>query len=125
MSIRPDVVTLLTGLDLTAGAPHDWTHHRDGRPVTPEERDLALSATREELVAVRDYVRRAERYHAERVADFQRVEQLADQYADGLPDGAPMGEIVAQMSEVDRAEFLQIMERLAPDGMLWTPGGAL
>lgn len=123
MTIRPEVVTLLTGLDLTAGAPHTWTHHRDGRPISPEELDLALSATREELVAVRDYALRAEQYHAEKLTAFQRVEQIMAAYADRLAPAATMGEIVAQMSQADRAEFLQIMERLAPDGMLWTPGG--
>ncbi|MFI0484871.1 hypothetical protein [Actinomadura sp. 9N215] len=123
MTIRTEVVSLLCGIDMTGGGPATWRHEQDGRPLTDAERDLALSATREEIEAVRDYAVRAQEYHTEKLADFERIEELTRRYAHGLPDGEPMGAIVARMDGADRAEFLQIMERLAPDGTLWTPGG--
>lgn len=47
--IRPEVVTLLAELD-TNGTPAQWAH-LDGRPLTAEELDTALSATAAELEA--------------------------------------------------------------------------
>ncbi|NUV60656.1 hypothetical protein [Streptomyces sp. CAI-85] len=48
-SVRPEVVTLLAGLD-AHGSPDQWTHS-NGRPLTDAERDTALSATAAELEA--------------------------------------------------------------------------
>lgn len=120
--IRTDVVSLLCGIDLTGG-PAAWRHEQDGRPVTDAERDLVLSATRDEVQAARDYAVRAQEYHAQQLADFERVELLTRPYIERFPGSPTMGDLVGQMDETDHAELLQIMERLSPDGMLWTPGG--
>jgi hypothetical protein len=48
-SVRPEVVGLLASID-PHGTPDQWTH-ADGRPLTDDERNTALSATAAELQA--------------------------------------------------------------------------
>lgn len=119
MNVRPNVVALLAGLDLSRGGPDDWTH-LDGTPLSPQERALAGSATRNDLQAVRDYAANVASLANERVFDMARIAELTAPHFTRFPD-ATMGEVVAYMSEPDRVEFLTIMDRIAPDGMIEIP----
>jgi hypothetical protein len=52
-TIRPQVIDLLMRIDGLDLGPANWTID-DGRPLTYEERKLALSATRDEVQAMLD-----------------------------------------------------------------------
>lgn len=52
MSVRPEVVALWLGSDPAASAAAAQLVHRDGRPFTDDELDLAWSFTEEERAAV-------------------------------------------------------------------------
>jgi hypothetical protein len=118
-SIRPEVVALFADLDLK-GTPDQWTH-MDGSPVTRDELDLALSATRDELVAVRDYSVRLTDYYRERDAAFTRVQELAAPYFADLPEGASLARVLPLMPAAERAELVELMDLLAPDGTVVPP----
>jgi hypothetical protein len=51
MTVRPEVVALLTDFDVERTGAQPRFAHRDGRPFTEEEADLVTSATDEEVRA--------------------------------------------------------------------------
>jgi hypothetical protein len=51
MTIRPEVVALLTDFDVERTGAEPQFAHRDGRPFTEQEADLVASATDEEMRA--------------------------------------------------------------------------
>ena len=51
MTVRPEVVALLTDFDVERTGAQPRFAHRDGRPFTEEEADLVASATDEEVRA--------------------------------------------------------------------------
>lgn len=127
--LRADVASLLTTVVLNTepGATMDGDPfafvHLDGSPLTDTERDMVRSATRKELEASVDYADRAARYAAEQAADASRVVELLNPYFERHPEAATVDDVVPLMSDTDRAEFLQLMERVAPDGTIVLTGG--
>lgn len=122
MTARPEVVELLTDLRMDADvSPHKWTHE-DGRPITREELNLAMSATFEEMRAVYDYSVKVADHYEDRAADLTRVQELLGPYFAQLPEGAVTGDALTLMPQAERDEVTVIMQRIAPDGMLYVPG---
>lgn len=114
MTIRPDVVSLLADLDPDPGQPPATWPHRDGRPLTTEETDLAGSATTGELGAAADYAARVAQHHAERAADLERAHELMAPWFAELGEGATTRDVLRRMPRRERDEVAAILERLAP-----------
>lgn len=116
MDVRTEVVALLTDV-MPLGPLDSWTR-QDGRPLTQDERDLVGSATYAEVSAAREFVARESELARERAEDLQRAHDLIRPYFDRHPDLPTTGEVLPLMTEEDRTEFLQVMERVAPDGLV-------
>lgn len=123
-SIRPDVVALLVDLDLDGDHPHDW-HHQDGRPLTQDEIETAGDATRAELQASIDYLRRARDYSHDQAQLLERLEDLTRPYFENNPGCATFGEVKELLNAEDRAEYDQLVEQIAPDGIVPAPNGLI
>jgi hypothetical protein len=122
MTARPEVVSLLLGLDFDASdLPGRRYVHADGRPLTAGETALAASATREELAEARQAAEIYEEYHASMAADFKRVNEILEPCWATLPPEAPFAEALALLPGPERAEAEILLDQLAPDGMLRFP----
>lgn len=113
-AIRPEVVALLTDLNL-AGQPAQWTH-ADGRPVTPDELALALTANFAELKALVDYSKRASDYATDQAAAVTRIGEITAPHFAELPDGARMDDVMPMLTDAERAELADLMELVTLDG---------
>jgi hypothetical protein len=63
MVARPDVVEILTNIDVASFITGDYVRN-DGARLTPAEVELAKSATAEEVGAARDVIARRLNMHA-------------------------------------------------------------
>lgn len=119
--IRDTVVSLFLDLNLTDN-PGTWTH-RNGRPVTPDELRLALSATRAELQAVQDLSQLALDHSTEHAEAHKRILEIAAPYFAQLPEGSIMRDVLPLLTPDDRAEFDRLTDLVAPDGTIVMPHG--
>lgn len=118
-NIRPEVVALLADLNL-AGHPDNWSH-TDGRPLTPAERDLVLSATFAELEALLDYTKRAMDHAEEQAAAITRIGEITAPHFAGLPAGSRMADVMPLLTDAELVEIDGLMELVAPDGYVFIP----
>ena len=100
MTARPEIVEVLTDMDLDEQGRFVFAH-RDGRPFSDEERQLAMSAQAEE-------VRDAAALEAGNAARHELAD-LMRRY--GLPD-ATLGEIVPLMPEADQANTRELIAQI-------------
>lgn len=115
--VRPHVVRLLAVTDigslLDAASPEGWKR-QDGTLLTAEERELVGSANRQELLAGRAILEeKAEKAIAEG-ADMNRVAELTEPYFKQLGEGSTMGQVEKIMLPAERAELIELLERLTP-----------
>lgn len=118
--IRPEVVALFAGISNLDSGPNQW-QHADGRPLTRDERELALSATYDEIQAVMDYSMRVVEHREEQAAAWNRITELTAPYFAGLPEGTHMARVLPLMTAAERAELVGLMDLVAPDGTYVPP----
>ena len=118
MTIRADVVSLLTDINLDNLEPGQRAHHNDGRPCTDTEMETLHTATLGEVKASSDYLDTVVGFHTEQHTDMQRVITLCKPYYDQLPDDATLGDVRPLMTDGERTELAELLDRLAPDGNL-------
>ncbi|MGW4647198.1 hypothetical protein [Kitasatospora sp. NPDC004289] len=101
---RHDVFVLLNDADfIIRPDTNTWSHH-DGRPFTEAEQALANDDADEELeTLISAYKIGFDHGLGDDPAHFARV--LRHRYSTKLPDGATDEDIVAAMTEEDRAEY--------------------
>jgi hypothetical protein len=73
MTVRPEVVALLTDFDVQRTGADPGFAHRDGRPFTEEEADLVSSATDEEMRAAAGQLAAAPQRLAELLMPYIRA----------------------------------------------------
>lgn len=90
--VNPAVVALITGLRINSENPRDWTH-RDGSPLTREERDLLGAATSADLQAANDFdqhhieqLERGNNFRSERISHRLAFGALSDMARYALRD---------------------------------------
>jgi len=116
--IRPDVVALLVDVkDLTEFAKGRLTHE-DGRPFTPDEFQLASSATAAELRACMEYTRRIADMYTERQRDIDRGMEIMRPHFERLGPNATVGDVRQHVTPEEGEELDGIFERTAPDGTI-------
>jgi hypothetical protein len=124
--IRPEVLALLRRADLVAVvkaatdnpgmagmaaiAGHGELPTIDGPPFTPAERELLATTTREEFEAMAAGTVADFEQVDMRVRDQERLMQLIGPYV--LPGDESLQEAVERMPEAERAEAMQLGERL-------------
>lgn len=115
MSIRADVVSLLTVTDLGTvldGATRaDWKRY-DGTPLTVEEQEMVATATRQELLAGRSFFEHERHHAADEVADMDRLMEVTKPYFEQIGAGATFGSVWPLMTDAERAELTPILERM-------------
>lgn len=121
--IRPDVVALLADLNPDPDTQIRLWTHRDGHNLTPDEADLAATATRAEFQAARDYWQHAADHNREQADTHQRILDLTAPYFATLPETTTMGQIRDHLTPDDRAEFDRLTDLVAPDGTIVMPHG--
>lgn len=95
--VRPEVVSKLVSKDI------------DDQTIE--------SATATERQAARDYLVRAIGHNEDQAAAGRRALEMLLPYADRLPQNPTVGEVMAVMTESERAELSDILDRIAPDGL--------
>ena len=83
MTVRPEVVALLTDFDVQRTGAEPQFAHRDGRPFTEEEADLVASATDEELRAAAGELTAAPQRLAELLMPYIRASETRERPPDG------------------------------------------
>ncbi|MFJ8349729.1 hypothetical protein ACIQ9J_25875 [Streptomyces sp. NPDC094153] len=116
--IRTDVVALLLDLDVVGSG--GWAH-RDGRPLTSDERSLVSSATAAECHAAAEHIGRALDEQREDVAALARIRELSTLYFEKLPAGSTMADVMALMTADERAEIEGLAASLPVDGTVIVP----
>ncbi|WP_217553027.1 hypothetical protein [Streptomyces sp. GbtcB6] len=111
LSIRPDVVVLLTEWDTSRRDP-DHLYRRDGNPFTAAEHDLICTCTQEEIDAAIAQKRLANDLVHEHRALQEALVGLATKYVDPLPDGTLPSNVYALMTDEDYAECGRLVEAL-------------
>ena len=86
MTVRPEVVALLTDFDVERTGAEPRFAHRDGRPFTEEEADLVASATDEEMRAAAGELTAAPQRLAELLMPY--IGQAARETGERPPDGS-------------------------------------
>ncbi|MEV6963214.1 hypothetical protein AB0M97_29470 [Streptomyces sp. NPDC051207] len=115
LSLRPDVVVLLTEWDTFRRDP-DLLYRRDGSPFTPAEHGLIYTSTQEEIDAAIAQKRLANDLVHEHRALQQALVNMCTKYVDPLPDGTLPSNVYALMTDEDYAECGRLVEALrAPD----------
>ncbi|WP_327268781.1 hypothetical protein OG233_13985 [Streptomyces sp. NBC_01218] len=120
--IRTDVVSILIGLDLR-GEAECWAH-RDGQPLTGDERELVMSATQGEFLAAAEETTRLLAEERKQVAALRRIRELVGPYFATLPANSTMAEVMPLMSEAERSELRVLASTLPPDGTVIVPPAA-
>ncbi|WP_382465433.1 hypothetical protein ACFIN9_18065 [Streptomyces noursei] len=111
LSIRPDVVVLLTEWDTSSRDP-GHLYRRDGSPFTAAERDLIYTCTQEEIDAAIAQKRLANDLEREHQAMQAALVRLCLKYVDPLPDGTMPSNVYALMTDEDYAECGRLVEAL-------------
>ena len=83
MTARPEVVALLTDFDVERTDSGHRFVHRDGRPFTAAETELAGTATEEDLRAAASELTATPERLAEVLMPYIRM--VADRFGDGEP----------------------------------------
>jgi hypothetical protein len=114
MTVRPEVVALLTGHDPEASSQMDLRYVRhDGTPYTTAEIQLVASATLEELEAAAAVAAARGAAIQSLHADLARLSKILGQSVE-RHGNLPLGDQIARLAEADLAEAEQIMDRLMP-----------
>lgn len=112
MTARPEVVELLLRTKLEVSHPENWTYIDSGQPLTPEDIELAGSATVDEFQAVADRSREMA-LQAEISADL--VAQLRDlvmPYFDAHPECTVTQDLFPHMTTEDVDTFRSLARAL-------------
>lgn len=116
-TVRPHVARLLAVTDIgsvmNAPSPDGWMRS-DGTPLTAAERELVGSANRLELLAGREILEKQAQKAIADGADMNRVAELTEKYFMQLGEGSTMGDVEKIMPPDERAELIELLERLAP-----------
>jgi hypothetical protein len=83
MTARPEVVLLLTDIDVKRTGARQWFVHQDGRPFTAEETELIGSATDEDLRAAARQLAAAPQRLTELIAPY--IQAIAGDIGDRRP----------------------------------------
>jgi hypothetical protein len=111
LSLRPDVVVLLTEWDTSRRDP-DLLYRRDGSPFTPAEQDLIYTCTQEKIDAAITQKRLANDLVCEHRSLQGSLVGLVTKYVDPLPDGTLPSNAYALMTDEDYAECGRLVEAL-------------
>lgn len=136
MTALPEVVTLLADVDFLTkiskigGLPNKpigefirESKHLDGRPISEAEAELIGSATPEDLRAVQRYLDTNAELARDRERDVDRFVAIVEPAFDKLPPDSVMDDALASLPPADRAEALELADRLFPDGYVYPHGG--
>lgn len=121
-TVRADVVALIIDVEDMFAYPN-LRRISTGQPLTPEEVALAGSATRVEMKAKLDYLALVLAQAEADLRDEQRIGELVEPYFARLGPDATLGDVEKLMTPEELAEYMEIMDRQAPDGYLFIPGG--
>ena len=109
-----DIVDLL--LDCDNFGPDAFEQHqlrhRDGRPFTAAEHDLAAQATMVELRALRDYYAKATAHHTAQQQLMAEMADLVKPYFERLGGGANLGQVRDAMTPDEQARLDHIVDRI-------------
>ncbi|MFG3099634.1 hypothetical protein ACGFZL_03715 [Streptomyces sp. NPDC048182] len=109
-SVRPEVVLLLTTLDLNHPGTRQRPYHRDGRPFTLAERDLLITFTPEEKAAAIAQIELEDEWQRELDEIKDAFVDLLMKYFAKLPEGSVVSDAVAIMTDEDYARFEHLAE---------------
>lgn len=98
-SVRPEVVLLLTTLDLNHPDTRQRPYHRDGRPFTRAERDLLITFTPEEKAAAIAQIELEDEWQRELDEMKDAFVDLLMKYFAKLPEGSVVSDAVTIMTD--------------------------
>ncbi|MER6027376.1 hypothetical protein [Streptomyces sp. NPDC001851] len=116
-SVRPEVVLLITTLDLNH-PDKTRPYHRDGRPFTRAERDLLITFTPEEKAAAIAQIQLEDEWQRELDEMKDAFVDLLMKYFAKLPKGSVVSDAVAIMTDEDYAEFERLAEIVTAEDTL-------
>jgi hypothetical protein len=117
-SVRPEVVLLLTTLDLNHPDIRTRPYHRDGRPFTRAERDLLITFTPEEKAAAQAQIQLEAEWQRELDEMKDAFVDLLMKYFAKLPKGSVVSDAVVIMTDEDYAEFERLAEIVTAEDTL-------
>ncbi|MFB7636513.1 hypothetical protein ACFC0M_36995 [Streptomyces sp. NPDC056149] len=105
LPVRPEVVVLLTDVDLSRADDPSRLFHRDGRPFTAAEHYLLTTLTPEEIAAAKAQTFLEYEWTREINEMKAALANLLMKYSTRLPKGSLVGDAVAIMTDEDYAEY--------------------
>ncbi|QJS10783.1 hypothetical protein HKX69_15800 [Streptomyces argyrophyllae] len=117
-SVRPEVVLLITKLDLNHPDARKRPYHRDGRPFTRAERDLLTTFTPEEKTAAIAQIQLEAEWQRELDEMKNAFVDLLMKYFAKLAKGSVVSDAVAIMTDEDYTEFERLAEIVTAEDTL-------
>ncbi|GGZ85512.1 hypothetical protein [Streptomyces bluensis] len=112
LSVRPNVVVLLTEVDSTRPDDPSLLYRRNGTAFTTAEHDLICTATPAEITAANAQRRLENEWARETHAMQKALVDLFMKYVDQLPDGS-CSNIYATMTDEDYGEYERLVKIVA------------
>ncbi|QYX78976.1 hypothetical protein [Streptomyces akebiae] len=109
-SVRPEVVLLITDLDLDRHEDPSRCYHLDGRPFTTAEHQLLSTMTPAEIAAAKAQMRLEDEWERELDAMKDAFVELLMKYFARLPKGSVVSDAVAIMTDEDRTEYERLVK---------------
>ncbi|MFE6397498.1 hypothetical protein [Streptomyces alboflavus] len=116
--IRPEVVVLITDLDLDPRDDRTRPYHRDGRPFTRAEHALLATSTKAEIAAAHTQMRIEAEWQRELDEMKDAFVELLMKYFAKLPKGSVVSDAVEIMTDEDYAEFERLAEIVTAEDTL-------
>jgi hypothetical protein len=113
VTVRPEIVSLLLDVNYEDG-DLDWTGlvHKDGRPFTEAETELAGQARLGELKAVQNYLDNVAEIYQSYSKVMGRVHQVALPYWEVHGADTRLSDLMPLMTEADRVTVLALTGQL-------------
>ncbi|WNZ09628.1 hypothetical protein [Streptomyces sp. 11x1] len=109
-SVRPEVVLLITDLDLARHEDPSRCYHLDGHPFTTAEHQLLSTMTPAEIAAAKAQMRLEDEWERELDAMKDAFVELLMKYFARLPKGSVVSDAVAIMTDEDRTEYERLVK---------------
>ncbi|MCC9707875.1 hypothetical protein E4N62_23005 [Streptomyces sp. MNU76] len=109
-SVRPEVVLLITDLDLDRHEDPPRCYHLDGRPFTTAEHQLLSTMTPAEIAAAKAQMRLEDEWERELDAMKDAFVELLMKYFARLPKVSVVSDAVAIMTDEDRTEYERLVK---------------